>query len=122
MSRTPRPKRVPEKDEIIIAEAALVEDPDLALHTRSGFRHVDPGELVLTYLVRDYERYTLEDDGSVAILYMGRRYDAGTLEPKGPPKRSGDSEDLRQWWHKVTGSPSSSKILVSSGNSDPSNG
>lgn len=95
MPRTPRPERVPEKDEIIVAEAALVEDPDLALHTRSGFRHVDPGELVLIYLIRDYERYTLEDDGSVALLYMGRRYDAATLEPKGPanaratPKISG---------------------------------
>lgn len=106
------PRRNPAEGEVIIAEAAVVEDPDLALYKGAGFSHVRSGELILIYLVHDYERYTLEEDGSVAILYIGRRYDAATLQAKGPPKRSNDPEDLRQWWRTVTGSPSSSKILI----------
>lgn len=114
MARTPGPRRLPEKGEVIIAEAALVEDPDLALYKRAGFSHIPGGELVLIYLAPDYERYTL-DDGSVATLYIGRRYDAATLGAAGPPKRSNDPEDLRQWWRKVTGSTSSSALLIPHG-------
>lgn len=110
-----RGRRAPAEGEVIIAEAAVVEDPDLSLHRRAGFSHVPAGEIVLIYLVRDYERYTLEEDGSVAVLYIGRRYDAATLAAKGPPKRSNDPEDLRQWWLTVTGSASSSKILIPPG-------
>jgi len=107
-----RGRRAPAEGEVIIAEAAFLEDPDLSLHRRAGFSHVPAGELVLIYVVRDYERYTLEEDGSVAVLYIGRRYDAATLAAKGPPKRSNDPEDLRQWWLTVTMSASSSKILI----------
>lgn len=110
---TPRQPRTPEKGEVIIAEAVVLEDPDLALHTRAGFGHVGSGELVIIYLVHDYERYTLEEDGSVAVLYIGQRYDASTLEKKGQPKRSNDPDDLRHWWTNLAPHTSPSDVLAS---------
>lgn len=95
-----------------IAEAVLVEDPDLALYSRAGFSNVRTGELVIVYQAPDFDRYRLEDDGTIAPLYTGQRYDAHTLVPRGQPRRSNDPEVLRRWWRKVTGSPSSSSALT----------
>lgn len=95
-----------------IAEAALIEDPDLALYSRVGFSNVRTGELMIVYQKPDFDRYALEDDGTIAPLYTGQRYDSRTLAPKGQPRRSNDPADLRRWWRKVTGNPSSSPDLT----------
>lgn len=98
-------------EQFAVAEAAVIEDPDLAAYTNAGFEHANSAVLVVVYLAPDHERYVLEDDGTIATLYTGQRYDAATLQPLGSPKRSNDPETLRRWWKAQTGYPASSPAL-----------
>lgn len=103
-------------NQFAVVEAAYIEHEDLADYRRAGFSHVDPGaEFVFVYLTPDYERYQLDENGQLLPLYTGRRLDARTFIPRGQPLRSNDPEELRQWWKRVTGNPSSSPALMKTG-------
>lgn len=94
-----------------VAEAAFVEDPDLAAYKACGFAHVRTGELIVVHYGPDTERFQLDEDGSPVTLYTGERLDACTLESKGRPYRSVYPEDLGQWWRRQTGQTPASPAL-----------
>ena len=105
-----------DNNQFAVAEAAYIEDPDLADHRRAGFTHVDPArEFVFIYRTPDYERYQLDENGELLPLYTGRRLDGRTFAPVGNPIRSNDPEELRQWWKRITGNPSASPALTKTG-------
>lgn len=105
-----------ENKQFAVAEAIFVEDEDLAAYKNAGFPHAAPNqEFVFVYRTPDYERYQLDETGQLLPLYTGRRLDGRTFTPKGQPMRSNDPEELRGWWKRITGSPSSSPALVQTG-------
>lgn len=105
-----------DNNQFAVAEAAYIEDSDLADYRRAGFSHVEPArEFVFVYRTPDYERYQLDENGDLLPLYTGRRLDARTFIPRGNPMRSNDPEELRDWWKRITGKPSSSPALLKTG-------
>ena len=105
-----------DNEQFAVAEGLFVEEADLADYKRAGFTHVDAGqEFIFVYRTPDYERYQLDERGELLPLYTGRRLDGRTFRPKGHPMRSNDPEELRGWWKRVTGNPSSSPALTKAG-------
>ena len=105
-----------DNEQFAVAEAVFVEEADLADYKNAGFTHVDAGqEFIFIYRSPDYERYQLDETGELLPLYTGRRLYGRTFTPKGHPMRSNDPEELRQWWERITGNPSSSPALVKRG-------
>lgn len=105
-----------DNEQFAVAEAVFAEDGDLAAYKHAGFTHVETAaEFVFVYRTPDYERCQLDENGQLLPLYTGMRLDGRTFRPKGQRMRSNDPEELRQWWKRVTGSPSSSPSLMKAG-------